>query len=226
MQSNSSPERRVLPRLTLSHEQFKLNSNGKLFSVADLSTGGMALRVVEREDLEHFTVGREIEGTLNLRREKYSVQARVRHIGKDLVGCEFHDLSNEVNQAMTRILDPKILGQEMKPVPSNDLGIWYHGTSGTEFMIWRDVDGRQTKLAILVLGNLVQWEETLGLSTGLVKSSFEESHVLGVTRFETLLIEADERIDQQKLSIAKVLLTSCNLPEELKRWCLRRLEMN
>lgn len=222
----SGAERRLLPRLTLSHEQFRLDATGKLFSVADLSLKGMAVRVVEREDLVHFTVGRELTGILNLRREKYPVQARVRHIGKDLVGCEFHDLTKDVETALARTLDPKVLGQEMKPVPSNDLGIWYHGTSGTEFMIWRDYDGRQTKLAILVLGNLVQWDEEQGLQTGVVKSSFEESHVLGVTRFETLLIDRDFRIDHQKLSIAKTLLLSCNLPEELKRWCLRRLELN
>lgn len=219
-------ERRTLPRLTLSHEQFRLDATGKLFSVADLSLAGMALRIVDQADLVHFTVGRELEGTLNLRRQKYPVKARVRHIGKDLVGCQFHDLNAEVTRALEKVLDPKTLGQEMKPVPSNDLGIWYHGTSGTEFMIWRDVDGRQTKLAILVLGNLVQWEENTGLSTGVVESSFEESHVLGVTRFETLLIRPDSRIDHQKLSIAKRLIVSCNLPEDLKRWCLRRLELN
>src|SRR5262249_2303318 len=73
-------ERRRMPRLNLTGEQFRLGLNGKIFSVADLSTEGMALRVLEPNDLAVFPVATRIEGTLNLRGEKYAVHAQVRHV--------------------------------------------------------------------------------------------------------------------------------------------------
>src|SRR5436190_1257440 len=79
----SGSERRRVPRLNLTKEQFRLEQNGKIFSVSDLSSNGMALRILDSEDLNLFPVGIILNGTLNLHREKFAVSARVRHIGKD-----------------------------------------------------------------------------------------------------------------------------------------------
>ena len=222
-------EKRLLPRLTVSFEQFKLASNGKLFSVADLSIKGMALRVSERDDLYLFSVGASVFGTLNLRRVKYAIEGRVRHIGRDLVGVEFTALSDEVETALKRILDPVTLGQELKPIPTGDMSIWYCGPSGSEFLITRDMnsesDSKATRLTIVALGCLIVWDENRGLSTGVVKSSFEESQVQGAARYETMLYDQDAAIDSQKIEIARTLIYHSGLQSELKKWALRHLEI-
>jgi hypothetical protein len=222
-------EKRLLPRLTVSFEQFKLASNGKLFSVADLSFKGMALRVGDREDLYLFSVGASVFGTLNLRRMKYTIEGRVRHVGRDLVGIEFTALSEEVEAALKRMLDPVSLGEELKPIPTGDLSIWYCGPSGSEFLINRDVnserDSRATRLTVVALGCLIVWDEHRGLSTGVVKSSFEESQVQGTARFETMLYEQDSAIDSQKIEIARTLIHHSSLQSDLKKWALRHLEI-
>lgn len=224
MTSSTGAEKRRVPRLTLSQEQFRLDPAGKLFAVVDLSESGIALRVVDREDLFSLSVGAEIAGTLNLRREKYAVRAKVRHVGKDLVGCEFHDLPEATARALARVLDPRVLGADLKPIPTGDLNLWYHGSSGTEFLIEREVDGAIRQMTVVVLGNWIQWKTAQGLSTGVVSNSYEESEIRGVTRFETMLVQEDARLDHGKIAIAKALLLACNLPEETKRFCLRRLE--
>lgn len=227
MSLDSQSERRIWPRLTLSTEQFKLSRTDgnppKIFGVADVSVKGLALRIVDPEDLVLFSIGASVEGTLNLRRQKYPISARVRHVGKDLIGCEFVGMDHSVEKALLHMLDPKKIGEELKPIPTQDLNLWYHGTSGTEFMIFRAYDGTITKLSILVLGNLIQWQEEQGLMTGVVESSFLESEVLGVTRFETLLFKADEKLDRTKCEMAQALISSCPLPTDLKKWCLRHL---
>src|ERR1700751_5635223 len=85
-------ERRRLPRLNLSGEQFRLSQNGKIFAVVDLSRNGMALRLLDPEDLRIFSVAAEIQGQLNISREKFPVSARVRNVRPDIVGCEFENL--------------------------------------------------------------------------------------------------------------------------------------
>ena len=215
-----------MPRLNLTTEQFRLSQNGKIFSVFDLSLGGMALRVLDRADLTVFTVGARVEGSLNLHREKYHVTARVRHVGTELVGCEFEELDAEVTAVLTQFFDPKALGQELRPIPAAENGaLWYHGPSGTDLILWRGVDGQYRRFTLFVLGSYAQWETEVGTTTGRASPSFEKSEVRGVVRFETMLLEPDSRPDAGKLSIAKTLLLSSNLPQDLRGWCVRHLEI-
>jgi hypothetical protein len=217
-------ERRRLPRLNLSGEQFRLAQNGKVFSVTDLSTEGMALRILDREDLRLFPVAADIQGTLNLKGSKYPVKAVVRHLGSDLVGCEFAGLDSTVAAALTQFLDPAVLGHELKPIPASDGALWYHGPSGTDLLLWRGVDGQYKRLTLYVLGSFVQWENDAGLSTGRAEvSEHDKSEIRGVVRFETMLLDRDSLPDSGKLSVAKTLILSSNLPQDLKKWCVRQL---
>ena len=63
-----------------------------------------------------------------------------------------------------------------------------------------------------------------GLTTGVIKSSYEESNFQGAARFETMLYEEDRSIDPQKIMIAKTLINHSQLQGDLKKWALRQLE--
>lgn len=225
--AGSGAERRRRPRLNLTSEQFRLGSNGKIFSVADLSAEGMAIRILDPEDLRVFPVAAEIEGLLNLRGQKQSVRARVKRITPELVGCEFENLGAEARAALERFLDPKVLGQEIRPIPASDTStLWYHGPSGTDLLLWRGVDGQYRRLTLYVLGSYVQWEIERGLSTGQAQAAAQPEHaeMWGVVRFDTMLMQDDAKPDPQKLKIAKELVLSSNLPQDLKKWCVRHFE--
>jgi hypothetical protein len=45
----------------------------------------------------------------------------------------------------------------------------------------------------------------------------------GAVQFETIVLDADTQPDPDKLSIAKDLILSSNLPQDLKKWCVRQL---
>ncbi len=218
-------ERRRVPRLNLTSEQFRLAKNGRVFSVADLSVGGMALRLVDRQDLALFPVAARISGVLNLRREKYHVEAVVRHVGRDLVGCEFEPLEGLTKQAIEQFLDPDTLGQELKPIPAEDGALWYHGPSGTDVLLWRRADGQFHRFVLFLFGTFVQWEEDVGVTTGRLRSSFEASEVRGVIRFETMLLDPDEQADPGKLLVAQKLVASSPMQHDLKKWASRHLTL-
>ena len=65
------------------------------------------------------------------------------------------------------------------------------------------------------------------LATGCVKSSESRSDFRseewGLIQFETMVMTPDSRPDPQKLSVAKALLLSSNLPDDLKSNCLKQL---
>lgn len=217
-------ERRRLPRLNLSTEQFRLQRNGKVFSVTDLSDAGMAFRVLDPADLVVFSVGATFEGTLNLRGAKYPFEAQVRHVRVDLVGCQFQKFSEGMKESLSKLLDPATLGAELKPSPPLDAStIWYHGPSGTDFVAVRSIDGSFRRFTLHVLGNYVQWDAELGVSTGVSRPSTTRSENRGAMRFETLLLDADPRLDAGKLAIAKTVLMSSNIQQELVKWCLRQI---
>jgi hypothetical protein len=186
----------------------------------------MALRILDPVDLALFPVGSHFEGWINLHRTKFQVHAQVMHLGTDLIGCRFEGLEKNVQEALLRLFDPDVMGRELKPIPASEgSSLWYHGTSGTDLLFWRKSDGQYHRLVLYVLGQWIQWDEEEGLRTGLCEHSFEASEVRGVLRFETMLVEPDPAPDAQKLSIAKRVILSSNLPQDLKRWATRQLQV-
>lgn len=223
-------EKRRKPRINLASEQFRLNENGKVYSVLDLSPGGMAIRILNHNDLLILPVATVIEGTLNLRGEKHAIRAQVRHLGPQTVGCQFVDVASEVKNALERFMDPQELGRELRPIPSSDPGVlWYHGPGGTDLLLSRATDGRYFRFTMFVLGSFIQWDEESGSSTGRARTSDERSdshgEEWGLVQFETMILDSDPDVDPDKLSIAKALILSSNLPQDLKKWCVRQLTL-
>ena len=236
--------RLILDRLSLGSEQFKLTSSGlsntasnlkpgqkmgqkmgKVFSITDLSLQGMGFWLLDPTDRQLFSVGLLLGGALNLKRDKYPVEARIRHLGIDRVGCEFENLSAEITTALHRFLDPYFLGSELKPIPSSERNtLWYHGPSGTDLHLVRSVDGQYEKLALYALGSCVQWDRTDGLSTAETRVSDHQCERQGIFKRETVFLVPDPTPDSIKLSIAKTVILGSNLPQDLKTWCIRRLE--
>jgi hypothetical protein len=234
--SDHALERRRVPRLCLTGELFRISQfaqqkgqaggqvSGKIFSVTDLSPQGMGVRVIDSEDLRLFAVATLVQGEINLRRAKYPVQGRVKNIRGDIVGFAFEGISAEVQKVLDQYLDPVSLGQELRPIPSSEQGaLWYHGPSGTDFLLWRSIDGQYRRMALYIQGMFVQWEVDKGITTGFSRSSDEKSEIRGLLRFETLMLDPDAAVDAQKTAVAKTVLLSSNLPQDLQKWCVRQL---
>lgn len=213
-------DKRRVPRIALTREQFKLTDTGKVFGVQDLSVGGMALRILEPMDMIYFTVGRFVNGTLNLNGKKVPIRAQVRHIKTQMTGCEFIDLDRDTVEMINQFLDPTELGKDLRASPesSGDGAIWFHGPTGTDLMIWRGIDGEFNKFSLYLLGNYVQWESGLGLMSGVFQSEAAVGSMGQITLFE------DSEVDHSKLELAKKLILSSALTQELKRWCTRKLD--
>jgi hypothetical protein len=212
-------EKRRLPRVNLSSEQFRLSQNGRLFWVTDLSNSGFGVRISQEEDRILFTVGHRIEGLLHVRDRKLRVFGRVRHLGLGGAGIEFEGLDTDAAEFIQKFLDPHSLAQGLKRMPALEERLaWWSGAGGTELWVWHPVENGEFERAVLLMwGHFVEWAAQGQVTTGLWSHSLEEPDVRGAMRFETLLFKPDAAgPDRAQLKVAKTFLLSSNLPENLK----------
>ncbi len=230
LSEQASAERRRLPRVSIPSEQFRLSKNGKIFAVADLSSEGMALRLLAIEDRVLFPIGAAIEGWLNIDRRKHRVTASVRNLRGDHVGCEFSALADETRSELARWLDPSELGSALRLMP-NPQGfgggmewIWFHGRSGTEILLKvkggeGSLEGRALENLVVVLWgeHYVEWSLE-GVLTGRVRFADDRDSVHGAIRLAPEWFHPDAGLDPAKLDLAKTLVKHSKLPESWKAW--------
>ncbi len=217
--------RRKFPRLTPTSAQFKHQESGKIYSTLDLSAEGLALLILDSKDFIFFTLGASLEGTLNLKREKHAVTLKVCSIGKERIGCIFVTLEQSLRIKIQQLLDPEKLAQELKIFPSLPLDqVWYHGSYGTDLFFIRGGDEGFQSFIFYILGSFIGWDTGKGLRTGEVAYLDEKCEEKGIFRYETLELKQDSEKSSIKLGIAKTLVLSSKLPQELKQWCIERLE--
>ncbi len=225
-QNQAAGERRRVPRLMLPAEQFRHGQTGKIFPVVNLSIGGMGIRILDSADQVLFAVGMEFAGTLNLQREKYPVKLRVQHAKSGMAGCRFTELDPRLSVALFRISDPATLGPELRPFPAPLTGAQaFHGPLGTELLLWRGIDGGFKRLLLIHMGLFVQLEEGQSFATtGYCTEKMDPSMSVGVLRYDTLLLNADDELDPAKVDVANSLVMSSNLSSEAKKWAEHRFK--
>jgi hypothetical protein len=216
-------ERRQLPRVILGTEQFKMAGSGRVYSVADLSMTGLALWGSDPAEWGEFSVGLKLEGTIKIREERFPLEMRIRNLSKNRAGCEFLSVSPAWVEALQNFFDPESLGRSLKPIPSMDRGmLWYFGASGTHLSLRRLSDGQFDQLTLCFLGNMVQWDAEGGIRSGRLVSSDLPSELHGIFRLDTLFFEQDSSMDKEKLEVAKKVILSAPIPEDVRGWGSRQ----
>jgi len=214
-------EKRKYPRVNLSKEQFRLDENGKIYGVIDLSQKGMSIKVLDPEaDLLYFSIMRELTGMINIDREKYPVTVVVKNAQTYRIGFEFKELPLKTAKAIEEFLSPKRLGEELRPMHHEKGLIWLHAASSTDVLV-----EDQKYFSIFVHNSFVQWNHKLGLRTGQIEASDEDyAEPLSPVRLETLLLEPDPIADYTKVKLAQELIHHSAMDDAIKSWILSELK--
>lgn len=217
----STRDQRKHARVSLFNEQFKFKENSKVYAVVDLSLEGMALRMIDQEDLHLFPIMRVIEGEMSLSGKKIRIRAKVVNIRQDIVGCEFEFRSSGLDTSAARelaeYLRPERLAQELKPMDAEDAHVtWYRSRAGTHILLRRNAKGESQWLGVFILGSFVEWRVGQGLSTGRVAGAADEAVAQGLARFDTMILDKDPKPDRGKCKIALDLIQDSELPKNLK----------
>jgi hypothetical protein len=216
-------DRRRLLRFALAREQFRIKDTGKIFSVIDLSSDGFSVRLIDKEDGILFSVGRWIEGMLNLEGEKFNIRAQVKNIRADVVGCEFSkDLPDLSYSALQEYISPAKIGADLKKSPTSPQHnlIWLHGRCGTELFVWVEQKKSEQPLRwiLFIAGEFVEWVKDPShlFTTGRTEFSKDAAQVQGVLRLDTALLIKDPKPNAGRLAVAKQVVLGCNSLSELK----------
>jgi hypothetical protein len=176
----------------------------------------MGLRLLDVEDRYLFTVGREIEGILNVDRERVPIRARVVRSFQNQVGMVFESLSDETKRFLGSLIDPSKIGLRLKLMPNSGRSsemIWYHGPFSTDVVVWTEPEDR---VLVSFMGSFVQWSQSLGLQTGQILSSDCSDLGSGLVFLQSIEMKVDPQIDTKKVSWVKQLLQDSIVTPEIK----------
>jgi len=218
-----SHEKRKLPRFHISPCQFHSDSRTRNYPVQDISLGGLAIRLSEKEDLTHFTVTSRQPGTVKVEGRKLPCQFEVKYIRGTLVGGEWVDPSPELLAHLEAISHPVKLGESLRKYELPDFAgtDWYHNPVGVDLLLYfRDGEapGRTlNRWTLYVHHSFVQWENDDGIRTGQAVAEDDGGYAHGIVRLETRLIEYHPVLDKTLMETAISLVKSAPFANETHR---------
>ena len=221
-------EKRKLPRFHITPCQFQDAALGKTVAVQDLSEGGLALRLVDAEDLPRFAVSSVHQGLIKVDGRKFECRFRVLYIRGTLIGAEWVESGPELRRHLHELSNPARLGENLRRYEIEDLNAsgWFHNPVGVDLLFYPGNGGEQglSRWMLYIHHNFVQWEADSGIQTGQALSEADEGYSHGIVRIETRLIEYDASVNRSMLKAARELLERAPIESpELKQTVLSHL---
>lgn len=213
-------EKRVFPRFPFSYLTFKDKGHAQVFEVKDISFTGMQLGLKEGE--HNYRLGSHVEGTLHWRGQSMSVTSQVKWVQAGNIGVSFN-LDKTPREELEDFLSLDNIVASLRPVHNNpfdlelpsNLKYWLRADAPVEIFVWRHNDGELSKIHVILLNNLLEWEDGKGLRSGRVLSKRDLDSPL--VREDEFMFEIDQSVDAEKLHFAQSVvsrLDSGHLPTE------------
>jgi hypothetical protein len=206
-----SSEKRRLPRFHITPCQFHDDEMNKTFAVQDISTGGIAIRLVDRDDLPEFAVGLKRRGVIKVEGLKTRCEVQVRYIKGSLVGTEWVNPTRELIEHLDHISTSELLGDHLKeyPLPEVPHTAWYHNPMGVDLLVYgKDAERGFERWTLYIHQSFVQWDRDEEMQTGRTVAEDEEGYAHGLVQLETRMIDYDPTPNQLLIESARALLES------------------
>ncbi|MBP5295875.1 MAG: PilZ domain-containing protein [Bacteriovoracaceae bacterium] len=212
---NTAPqiEKRLLPRHSFEYLLFKLAHPAATLAVIDISPQGMQLR--NRADLV-WEVGQKVQGNLAWDGRLLPITGEISWANEQSCGVKF-DLGGECAQQFAAYFAPAAVAPHLRLVQLNEenqvanLKCWLHAGKAAEILVWQHPTGQVAKIQVIYLGELVEWDDGLGIRTGKITSVRPSDTPLQPQ--ETLAVEIDAAAQTSKLQKAAHLVQ--HLPANL-----------
>lgn len=213
--SETSSEKRRLPRFHITPCQYLDTGLGKSFAVQDISNGGLSIRLVDRADVAEFSVGRTRAGFVKVEGLKAECEIQVRFVKGAVVGAEWKAPSRELIEHLDSISASESLGENLKAYPLEDVPntLWLHNPLGIDLLIYsqapRGEGAREyRRWTLFIHQSFIQWDVDDEIQTGRTAAQDEEGYAHGLVQLETRLIDYDATPDQRLVETARLILKS------------------
>lgn len=221
-------EKRKHPRFLLTHEQFRETKSGKIYTVFDLSLNGLAIKVEDRPWKE----GSIIQGILNLNPESIEITPRLLGYYGDRAALKLEALSTYSKGVLSKALSPKRLGSSLKLIreklPLADF--WFHGVCNTDLLIRLGEAGEINKIDLFFANFYYGWMQknaTTGICHSFGPDKREPAFLADEpVQMESIEIDHDRSVDQQKLEWALQILEASGIDSKLKNKIINQIKTN
>ncbi len=230
--STGEVEKRVFPRFPFSYLTFKDKGHSQVFEVKDISFTGMQLGLKEGE--HSYRLGSHVEGTLHWRGSSLAITSQVKWVRGNCIGVSFN-LDKTPRTELESFLSLDNIVSSMRPVHNNpfdlelpsNLKYWLRADAPVEIFVWRHNDGELAKIHVILLNNLLEWEDGKGLRTGRVLSKRDlDSPLVSEDEF---MFEIDQSVDPEKLQFAQSVVSRLgaqHMPTEALEFIKLKLGVN
>ena len=214
-----SHEKRKLPRFHISPCQFHSDTRSRNYPVQDISLGGLAIRLSEKDDLAHFTVASQQPGTVKVEGRKLTCRFEVKYIRGTLVGGEWVEPSPELLSHLEAISHPVKLGESLRKYELPDFAgtDWYHNPVGVDLLLYFSEAGESPRTlnrwTLYVHHSFVQWESEDGIRTGQAVAEDDGGYAHGIVRLETRLIDYHPVLDRTLIDTARELVKTAPIAD-------------
>ena len=221
-------ERRQSVRVHLATEQFKLEDAKKVFPIFDLSLEGMSLRLLDVKDGDLFQGQEALKGFINLDHQKHPVSVVLRHYQAQMIGLQFSsETAPESREAIARFLDPDEMGKSIRrieePNKNSQNLVRYRGRANVDLEFQMAGSKELSRFSIQLYNSYLSWDGQKGLETGHVRLDGNAEDHLDHLSSDHMVFIADSTVDSGKLAIAKSLILSSNILEDVKAKVLELL---
>lgn len=179
------------------------------FEVKDISFSGMQLALKSGE--HNLNEGEKIHGRLHWSGRELEINGTIKWTTDKRLGVEF---SNEISvrEEVQDFLNLELIAKSLKPVHQLNIGselpanlkFWLRADGPVEVFVWQHSDGEFARFQVLIMENLVEWEDGKGLRTARVISKRDiETPLISEDEY---VFKMDESLDDDKIDKAAALV--------------------
>ena len=158
-----------------------------------------------------FNANDQIDGSIHWSGSELDIQAKVMWTDGNRAGVNFSETSDFKSKVQDFLAVEKI-SAKVKPMhqlgmelPVN-LNYWYHADGPYDLYVWRHSNGGISKFQIIILDELVEWNDGEGLISGKIFSHRDGRTPLQAE--DELKFYLDSQIDLQKINRCKMFVES------------------
>lgn len=222
-------EKKILPRFPFCYLTFRGDNDANIYEVKDISHSGMQLELKDgeiqskRDDI--------IDGVVHWKGAALNITGKIVWHTQARLGVAFKiDPSN--SKKLDDFLSPKHLATHLIPIHEVNCGVeipptlkyWLRSDGPVEVFIWCHPNGEFSEFQIVMMENLVEWKDGLGIRTARVISKRNINTPL--INEDEFMFHMDEGIDEERLTFATQLVSELKnqyLTQETKEFLLRKL---
>jgi PilZ domain len=207
-------------------KQNETPNSSQEIDLVNLSTTGMAL--ICREAQVARNIGDTLSGTLFIDQKQFALENKIRHLSRNLIGCEFVQPKTDLHEAIRNYLRVEISALRLRKindayVKSDVRGqpLWYSDGQNSELYAVRTADN-VVHFHMSFLGYYVEGGQGKVVRGGLVKADTEDHDP---AHKKSDLLELESHLNPEVATLATRFLQGIdNMSDDLRREITQHLQ--